>query len=326
MKKNNLFMYATSELSQDAFICWLMNFAHKNHLNEDHILKDCAKEFLAKIVQTGEDLIVTSVTKQYKNIDILLQVNDKYNIIIEDKTFTDQHDDQINRYRKMLENEGRENIICVYYKIVEQPFSEQTDVNITRQDLIEIFSKYVDRTQNAIFNDYYEYLLSIEKDVNSYMTAPIEDWINENDHAYKGFFTHLIKDNIIQLDRDYGWRYVSNPSGGIHALWWYHLKSDELDSCNLVEAYLDELYLQIEANIIAVKMTGNTERTADIRWSLYNYIRNKTPDFMKKSFRNGKWMTVGYVEYNENNYQEKINLMQGIMQSIANGEYKYICN
>lgn len=26
--KNNLFEYATSELSQDAFICWLASYAH----------------------------------------------------------------------------------------------------------------------------------------------------------------------------------------------------------------------------------------------------------------------------------------------------------
>ena len=34
MKKTNLFYYATSELSQDAFICWLLS----------HCLKECAEE------------------------------------------------------------------------------------------------------------------------------------------------------------------------------------------------------------------------------------------------------------------------------------------
>ena len=97
MKKNNLFMYATSELSQDAFICWLMNFAHKDHLNEDVVLTNCAKELLSKIIRTGEDLTVTDIKRQYKNIDVLLEVNSKYHIIIEDKTFSGQHDDQIER-------------------------------------------------------------------------------------------------------------------------------------------------------------------------------------------------------------------------------------
>lgn len=320
---NNLFMFATRELSQDAFICWLMNFAHKNHSDEDIALRDCAKALLAKIVQTEEDLVITKVSKQYKNIDVLLEVNGKYNIIIEDKTFTDQHGDQINRYRKLLEDEGRNNIICVYYKIIEQPHEEKTDVNITRQDLIALFSKYVNKTNNSIFTNYYEYLISIDNEVKRYKTEPIENWVRENDHAYKGFFTHLVKENVIQIDRGYGWKYVSNPSGGIRALWWYFLKREELIACNLVEEYINELYLQVEDNIIAVKMTGDTDFTSNVRWSLYNYMRNKLPEFNKKPFRKGKWMTIGYVEYNENNYREKISMMQDMMQSIAKGEYKY---
>lgn len=323
MKTNNLFEFATSELSQDAFICWLMNFAHENHQNEDPILRECAKEFLSKIVQTDEEMNITKISKQYKNIDVLLEVNGKYNIIIEDKTFTDYHDDQTIRYMETLVKEGRENIICVYYKIIEQPFEEKNITNITRHDLIELFSKYVNNTGNIIFKDYYEYLLSIERVVNNYKTEPIENWVLENGHAYKGFFTHLIKNEVVRVDRPYGWQYVANRSGGMRALWWYNLNREELNGCNLLEEYLSGIYLQIEDDIIAVKITGNTEYTNSVRWSLYNYIKGQAPSFNKKAFKKGKWMTVGYIKYDENNYLEKISLMQGIMQSIANGDYKY---
>lgn len=34
-------------------------------------------------------------------------------------------------------------------------------------------------------------------------------------------------------------------------------------------------------------------------------------------------MTVGYIEYDEKNYREKIELMERVMESIANGDYKY---
>jgi len=322
MKKNNLFMYATSELSQDAFICWLLNFAHKEHLNEDKALTDCAKELLSKFVKTGEDLIVTEIMRQYKNIDVLVEINGKYNIIIEDKTFTGQHSDQINTYRTILEKEGRKEIICVYYKIVEQAYEEKTEVNINRTDLIALFSKYIDKTQNNIFIDYYEHLLAIDNDVKGYMSALIEKWRIDYNHVYKGFFTHLIKDGIIQTNRSYDWRYVANQSGGFWGLWWFFLKREELDACFLSGA-LEDLYLQIEDNVIAVKMTvtGDAEDTVDIRWKLYEYFKSMAPDFNKKPFRKGKWMTVGYLEYNEKNYKEKIQLMQGIMQSIVDGEY-----
>lgn len=322
MKTNNLFRYATSELSQDAFICWLMEFAHEDHFNEDALLTDCAKTFLALILPQEKDLKVTKINKQYKNIDVLLQINGIYNIIIEDKTFTDIHGDQINQYKRTLEQEGRKNIICVYYKIIEQHSKDENIKNITRADLIKIFSQYAYKTNNNIFNDYYEYLLFIDKEVKRYMIEPIQDWTKGNDHPYKGFFTHLIADNIIELNRDHGWNYVANPRGGIRALWWFFLNADELVACNL-EQYVDDLYLQIEDNLIVVKMTANTEFNSDVRWGLYNYIKSLIPEFTKKAFKTGKWMTIGYIEYNERNYQQKLNMMQEMMGSFAKGEYKY---
>ena len=101
--KNNLFDFATSELSQDAFICWLLNFAHEKHLNEDIVLTECAKEILSKILPDEPNLVITAdIERQYKNIDILIEVNKKHNVIIEDKTFSNVHDDQINEYEKTL--------------------------------------------------------------------------------------------------------------------------------------------------------------------------------------------------------------------------------
>ena len=46
---NNLFRYATSELSQDAFICWLLSYAIKD-CQKDKVLSDCAKEFLHSFI------------------------------------------------------------------------------------------------------------------------------------------------------------------------------------------------------------------------------------------------------------------------------------
>lgn len=323
MKKNNLFTFATSELSQDAFICWLMNFAHKDHLNEDVALTKCAKELLRKIVNIEDDLFVTNVKKQYKNIDVFLQVNKKYNIIIEDKTFTHQHGDQIDRYRKSLIDEGLSDIICVYYKIVEQAYEENAAINITRKDLLEIFSKYKDETDNSIFLDYYDHLLAIDEDVMGYQNAPIKKWRDEYRHAYKGFFDHLIKDKIVKLNKDYGWGYVSNQSKGFWGFWWFYLSDEELKACNLEQYLIDALYLQIEDSIIAVKIRGAHEKTQEIRWSLYNYFKNKIPDIKKKTFRKGNCMTVGYIEYNEKDYHDKINLMEKAMESMINGGYKF---
>ena len=70
----------------------------------------------------------------------------------------------------------------------------------------------------------------------------------------------MVKENIIETGRNHDWGYVSNKSDGFWGLWWFYIKGRELDTVNLNQAYLNELYLQIEDNIIAVKMTGSKNK------------------------------------------------------------------
>lgn len=329
MTKNNLFNFATSELSQDAFICWLLNFAHKDHLDEDRILTECAKKLLQKMVPEETEHVVNDIKKQCNNIDVLIKVNDKYSVIIEDKTFSNVHDDQINKYEKALKSIGRQNIKCVYYKIVEQAHDEKNAINIKRNDLIDIFGKYVGKTENVIFKDYYDYLLEIDADVNSFKNEDIKDWRKKYNHVYKGFFNHLVQDNIIQMNEDsiinggYNWGYVKNNNGGNWCLWWFSIKSDCLNACNLLEKDMSELYLQIEDDQIVIKMISDSQESQDVRWSLYRHCKNIMPEFEKKTFRKGKHMTVGYINYDKDNYCEKIKSMENLMRSIVNGQYKF---
>ena len=46
MKKPNLFDYATSELSQDAFICWLLKWSNPEYIEVSKELHLCGIEIL----------------------------------------------------------------------------------------------------------------------------------------------------------------------------------------------------------------------------------------------------------------------------------------
>ena len=299
MKKSNLFNYATSELSQDAILCWLI--AHAADEKHNPGLAKAAEAFLQLMYKpySNEEYAV-EICKQYKNIDILLklykktapEIVEKY-IIIEDKTFTGSHGDQINRYRNSLiaEIEGVENkkngpdlakefpktndkIICVYYKIVEQAHKEKNvDVEITRTKMLnEVLLKYSEAVaDNTIFKDYTEYLLSIESEVNSWehTSLPFEKW---SANMFRGFFKHLAGDphDEIEANRnhiigfkkewDYGWNYVSNPNRGFWCLYWYPVNLDPLKDL-MYQAFdidcfaLDEMYLQTEL----VKAQNNSD-------------------------------------------------------------------
>ena len=128
-EENNLFDFATSELSQDAFICWLCNWVNieVEKESDEEKLKNLAIKFIEEMsgeklnerkvkierqyVMSGED--EKGKSRKYI-IDILLGIKNKENdgivdkyIIIEDKTFTGVHGDQINKYREYLAKEKK---------------------------------------------------------------------------------------------------------------------------------------------------------------------------------------------------------------------------
>ena len=125
---NNIFNYATSELSQDAFICYLASFAIKGNDNNKELYK-CALEFVNYMLpenekmQYGEYLDFNEpILKQYKCIDVLIHAKG-YSIIVEDKTYTNTHGNQISRYEECLikdDKVSQEKIRKIYYKNLEQ--------------------------------------------------------------------------------------------------------------------------------------------------------------------------------------------------------------
>lgn len=321
MPRNNLFNYATKELSQDAFICWLLAFAMPAHQHQDLALASCAREILAYFTGDTSPLVVTKIDRQQKNIDVLVEVNSKYHIIIEDKTYTGQHHDQIAKYKQDLIDAGKSNIITVYNKIVEQDHLENADINFTRKDMLAIFDKYVGATKNDIFIDYHERLKSIDDEVESYKHIPVSQY---SGLAYGGFFKHLKEENIISEKKLSGWGYVPNKSGGFFGHWWHYLSEQELTNCNLLDYGISELYLQIENNKIAVKIQNpDRKNVSSIKHALYNHIFSEEGEFIGMRYQPGRFITIGLLAYDENNYKHKISIMEKILDDIGGGHFKY---
>ena len=90
----NLFQYATSELSQDAFICWLLEWAHSDNAEKSELLHHAGRDLLSWMLSTKNVVMPAGasiqIKKQYKSIDVLAIVNDEIAVIVEDKTQTQQ--------------------------------------------------------------------------------------------------------------------------------------------------------------------------------------------------------------------------------------------
>ena len=286
MERNNIFNFATSELSQDAFICWLCNWVNfdDNSLSEDEKkLKELAIDFIEKM--SGEKLgdRKVNIKRQYQKIDVLLEIQNKTEfitkgnninpivdmyVIIEDKVGIGLHSNQIERYRELIseknekDNGSRAKIKVVYYKIYDEDNTERLKENgvnviLGRENILELLKEYKDKINNSIFENYHNYLSNIETDVNSYEKKNLEDW---NSNCYIGFFKELkneknLLEHAIGRQKDCSWGYVNNSSGGFMGMWWFPLSEEKINK--LTETSDEDIYLQIEQynqkNIIAIK-------------------------------------------------------------------------
>ncbi len=240
---NNLFTYATSELSQDAFICWLLSHAMKG-CNADPALSDCAKEFIRFFIKElkDEDVYLSErPEKQYKSIDVLITVNDKYKVIIEDKTHTADHDNQLIRYSEtVLKDFDGYKCIGVYYKTGFQ--SDLTNVNeagyviCNRENILSILKKYITKTKNNIFLDYYNYLNEFDVKANDFMNSPVTNW---NWEQINGFYNYC-QNNLKEPQLKIGFGYVPNQTGGFWGMWLWNEIYVNADGLRC------EVYLQCE--------------------------------------------------------------------------------
>lgn len=344
-KRNNLFHFATSELSQDAFIAWLLSFAMKEHEQEDAALAQCARALLQGMYPgMASDEYVTSIELQHNNIDVLVTL-ENCSIIIEDKMFTEQHDNQIERYKSELEKERPgTKIRTVYYKIEAQCYPEAVDCNLFRQDILKVLQPYVVKTDNAIFRDYVDHLQAMDEEAETYRAPEHSDMKKWTGTMQARFFQHLQEQDIVQPKDSVGWGYVSNPTGGFFGLWWHWLSEKQLDSLGFAKdspagKYVQDLYLQLEnasdGAIIALKYAVNDKKLSaadwdivqQIRWALYekmkeHFNRLGVP-YQKKTFRRGTYMSVGYVTYDMTNYKARIKAMQDALDGIV-ARYHYV--
>lgn len=79
MKPPNLFNFATSELSQDAFLCWLVSWAHREQRTNDAALHETAVALLNRLlalhgIPAPAAYESLEVQRQHRGIDILVPV------------------------------------------------------------------------------------------------------------------------------------------------------------------------------------------------------------------------------------------------------------
>lgn len=238
----NLFEFATSELSQDAFLCWLMTWSQETHRSLDKSLYEASADFVAMMFNVHgipvPSIKKMEITRQFQGLDVLAIINDTYAVLIEDKTFTNNHSNQLKRYREAVEMAYPDKIqLPIYYKIADQSHYrsvvDEKYFPFTRGRMLQVLKRGRENGVNhPIYLDYLSYLEKLENKINSYKIKPITEW---DSFAWQGFYMELQK----YFDAD--WGYVSNPRGGFWGFWW---KPQSIQN----------QYIQLEQQVLCVKV------------------------------------------------------------------------
>ena len=312
MNAPNLFRYAKKELSQDAVICWLIDWsAHDG----DSELSRLGRRFVETLlhhkqqdrkVNLGGGALNVEILPQEKHIDVLARINEKHVLLIEDKTDSEPHGDQLATYRNAvlsgktdLGGVSGDDLFAIYFKTgnhslweKERKIENESGYKVfDRKDFLTVLHGY--RGDNAILLDFKKHLAWIEK-----LTQSFSEWRqtdsegDRNWYAWEGLYREL-EERLFPEDSDSpwcGWGYVHNASGGFLGFWW--LPAELPDE--------HRAYLQLEQEKLCFKVwagDSSTEVQDKLKKHWHERITDQHERVVKPTrMRRGKTMTVAVHE------------------------------
>jgi hypothetical protein len=290
----NIFSFATSELSQDAMFAYLIKWANPKNISIDKEMCLLGQSFLRLLAQNN-DLTINSVEvgRQWQNIDVWVEINDDTILIIEDKTNTSIHDDQLERYREIIQNEykGKRQIqFYTYVKTGNEPAAildtirKKGYTTINRSQILSVLNDY--KGNNPLVQNYREHLQNLEDLTNVYRYTTVDKW---DGNAWQGFYMGLE-----EYFNDFRWAYVPNRAGGFWGAFWHFMTPENIDNL--------EMYLQFEESKLCFKIYyGGQDNKSAIREKCFNALlecsNQITPEIDRPDkFGAGTYMTIGIVK------------------------------
>lgn len=202
---NNIFSFATGELSQDAFICWCLNWINEPDTIATHRYRQLGLDLLAKLIDNLSEknqltnVDINSIDKiilvqQLLNIDVLAIIPQyKLAIIIEDKTSTSEHDNQISFYRGSLKTVFDNKKPWNAYNKLEKAF-KLVNLNIDHADIAN-YNIHTVYFKTGYYFDY-DWQVVHSGSVDNYLTGPmfwdiLKNYEDCESDILKSYCTHL---------------------------------------------------------------------------------------------------------------------------------------
>lgn len=296
----NIFNYATSELTQDAFIIWLLNWANPIYKTENEQLHKLGTSFLQSLVAfqniTIEEISELDIKSQFHKIDVFVtfKMNDcTYGVIIEDKVHSTDHSNQLERYlTKISELKTCNILVPIYFKTGYQVnlsrIIENKYYHYTIKDFLNVITlEKVTAINNDILSQYHNYLQQKEKDFdnaeiesNNYLVKPIKDWKWWS--CVRFFHDHKKHFNA-------QWKSVANNREPLLAFWFggKKFKTKSSDGISLELTLYVDIQFAKDKLIVAYRLglNGHEQKNSEVRNLIYNAI---VPFLQKHNIENKK--------------------------------------
>ena len=250
MNAPNLFHFATSELSQNAFLGWLLAWADSRWKNLDPDLHRLGVRFVSALLALHDKKLLMNgslairVERQVCRADIVAEINNAIIIAIADKTVI--CGDQGNY--EVMESLGikypNREVLPVYITAGDQAsYSGAQSPPLLRAQLIALLHEDERLlSRNAVLSDFCLFLEQRETDVQGWRYRPVVDWSRQYT-PWIGFFQSL-QTEFVDLD----WKYVPNAHGGFIGAWWNRRIWDRSQGA--------QLYLQISQGPLQFRVSG----------------------------------------------------------------------
>ena len=208
---NNIFSFATGELSQDAFIGWCLNWINEPDTVTTHRYRQLGLDLLAKLIDKPSNcdkllkVDIKSIDKvilvqQVLNIDVLAIIPKyKLAIIIEDKTSTSEHGNQISFYTDSLKSVFNSKKPWNAYSKLEKAF-KSAELNIECANLSDYHLHTVYFKTGYYFD--YDWQVAHSESVHNYLTGPMFLDILKN---YNDCKSDILKNYCEHLKQQLNW-------------------------------------------------------------------------------------------------------------------------
>ena len=184
-KKSNIFeilKIKNMEIRHSNFLGWLLD-PEESHNLENEFLKGFVQEGINKNKYTeitvDIDLIDSvKIDREYKDIDLLIE---SHNVVfcIENKIFSNEHSDQLKKYRKIVQKEfPNKEKVFIYLTPSGKPSQQETELylpisySVVLDVLKHLNIKKIDKNAQIYILDY---IATLEKDIlkNNELKAPL---------------------------------------------------------------------------------------------------------------------------------------------------------